>query len=107
MSTEKSAITFAQGCNIKDLSDVKVNIKQIAILRWQYISTGTINIYVNMIKKLISIPLNLQTNLFGIDLLNNGPKYRGQLVNLRLQTPQGQSLTMSEIPLQNILFGMC
>ena len=49
--------------------------------------------------KLLSTLSNLQTNLFRIDLTKHGPTY-GKIVNAQPQTPQGESATKPETPLQ-------
>ena len=76
-------------------------IKQIEILRWQYISTSAVNICIGtQLRKPVS---NLQTNLFRIYLPKNGPTYRGQVVNPQPQTRIGQPVTKPETSQQIIL----
>ena len=58
-------------------------------------------------KILFSFMSNLQTYYhFKLDYQKSGPTYRGQVVNPRHQTPQGQSVAKPGTPLQHILGGM-
>ena len=57
-------------------------------------------------KKLFSVMSNLQTYYhFKLNFQKSGLTYRGQVVNPRYQTPQGQSVAKPGTPLQNILVG--
>ena len=49
--------------------------------------------------------IELQINLFRIDLPRNGLTYGGQMVGPRPQSPQGQPATKIETPLHSILIG--
>ena len=61
----------------------------------------------NQKQQKIVFPYVKVTNLlsFLIRFPKNGPTYRGQVVNPRHQTPQGQSVAKPGTPLQNILVG--
>ena len=76
--------------NRKAIWLVQINIKQAELLRWRYISTGTINIYIYIITKKIPILLILQNNLFSMKLA------KWTDVDPRLQTLQGQPVTKLE-----------
>ena len=54
----------------------------------------------NQNKQMFSFMSNLQTYYhFKLDFQKSGPTYRGQVVNLRHQTPQGQSVAKPGTPL--------
>ena len=63
-----------------------------------YINRYCQHIFLYDEEKLFSVLSNLQTNLFRKDLQKNGPTYRGQVVNPRPQTQQGQPITKHETP---------
>ena len=76
--------------NIKVISEVEIKTKQTEILRWQYISTDTINIHFYTINKNILHSIEPTNKLFGIDLPNNGPTNWGQVGHPRHLSLQGQ-----------------